>query len=194
MHTIVRVANAPYMKGGVAVDIDKKAGTELEWSAEWFIPLDKWNSTNQIAFDSWLKSEAEKKENIVTMKESAFEAKICKEFREAGALVYKLPATGETSGLPDRLVIHRDWVGLLEFKAAGGELRANQRACLKQCQRRGFPAFVVEESAPTNSCLLYPTDELLAVGRGHLVNNGKAILDWLAVNATGDVCRRLWER
>ncbi len=80
------------------------------------------------------------------MSEAEFTARVCKGLEALGAVVYVLPGVGLSSGLPDRLMVHRDWAGLLEFKGKNTKVQENQRITMSMCLRRGFPAFVVRDS------------------------------------------------
>lgn len=57
---------------------------------------------------------------------------ICKDLEKLGALIYVLGGTPASSGLPDRLIVHNKWSGLLEFKDIDTQLRNNQRINIKK--------------------------------------------------------------
>ena len=70
-------------------------------------------------------------------------APFCKGLVELGAQVVVLAGSGMSSGWPDRLVIHADWKGFIEFKGPRTPLRKNQEVNIREVMRRGFPAVVV---------------------------------------------------
>lgn len=84
------------------------------------------------------------------------EAKFTKWFTrilvEDGAIIVPIVGSNMQSGWPDRLVVHRDWQGLVELKARTGKLGPRQRDNIESlCKRkRGF-AVVVRELADAHT-------------------------------------------
>ena len=78
-----------------------------------------------------LESEMSNTRARIISRECAKTRDICKDLVALGALVFVLHGNNVVSGLPDRLIVHRDWSGLLEFKDNNTELRANQRINIK---------------------------------------------------------------
>lgn len=74
-------------------------------------------------------------------KECEWTKQICDEMTKSGAIVAPLVASGAQNSLPDRLVVHRDWSGLLEFKGEKTILRLNQAIMIRNMVSRD-PDFV----------------------------------------------------
>ena len=83
------------------------------------------------------------------MSESKFTRRICSELENEGCEVYPIVAqTMGKSGWPDRLVICKEGVWLLEFKSYGGELRKRQQLVMQRINRvRSDTAWVVREGS-----------------------------------------------
>lgn len=122
--------------------------------------------------------------------EFEFTARVAKEIRATGALVFIMKGNELQSGLPDRLVVSTVWSGFLEFKAAGGELRANQRVLATDCARRGFKVAVVSPDAvderlayvspwPVDVSELPPHGVSMTPSPFSVASNGAAILEFL---------------
>ncbi len=111
--------------------------------------------------------------------ESEFTARIRDEVVADGGIFIPLVATQMTSGWPDRLVYHRLWHGLLEFKAIKGALDDRQRVNIRDLRRRQ-PTHVVVVREP-NRC----EDE-----EGTLLftfNNGAELMLKLGLRAAGEI-------
>lgn len=66
------------------------------------------------------------------MLESDFTSWTSKQIVQCGGIVIPLIGGSMTKGWPDRLVFHREWHGLIEFKAPRGKLREDQRINLER--------------------------------------------------------------
>lgn len=71
------------------------------------------------------------KKNAEDAGEINWTKQICNEMRAVGAIVHPLTGAQMSSGLPDRLVVHPNWSGLLEFKGSGTKLRVNQSIVIR---------------------------------------------------------------
>lgn len=95
--------------------------------------------------------------------EGELTARICKELRECGAEVYPLIAGRETpDGWPDRLVVHKAFWGLLEFKGINTPISDAQRQVIRKLRFvDSARCFVVRESVSPSSDapMLIITDE-----------------------------------
>lgn len=74
--------------------------------------------------------------------EANMKKRVAAELRKLGYLAIYTESGGLSSGLPDLLVVGRSWMGFIEFKAATGRLRANQRLMIQALLVRGFPTIV----------------------------------------------------
>lgn len=63
--------------------------------------------------------------------ECAWTAAICAQMESVGAIWHPLVASGAQSSLPDRLIVSKDWSGLLEFKGLNTVLRLNQSLTIR---------------------------------------------------------------
>lgn len=70
--------------------------------------------------------------------EARFTADVTKVMRNRGAMVYPLIAghDGAPIGWPDRLVVSRQWIGLLEFKGLTTVISPNQETVIRELWRR----------------------------------------------------------
>lgn len=87
--------------------------------------------------------------------ESKFKAKLCKELADLGAMIHVISATADSSGWPDRYIVHPFWSGYIEFKAICGKLRENQRLTLKGITKRKQNALLLWEREADWYELLY---------------------------------------
>lgn len=106
------------------------------------------------------------------MRESTFTEK-CKDWLESiGCKVVPLVASRMSPpGLNDRLVIHRDWMGLIEFKGTNTPWEKHQKAFHKESLRKRAGCSVCLRPNEDGS-LIYINDELQA-------NNMKEVWEWL---------------
>ena len=88
------------------------------------------------------------------MGELKWTAKIVREMRDAGAMVYALSAknSAHRNGWPDRLVVDKRWSGLLEFKGVNTLVSPIQEIKLRALSKR-WPghAFVVRRPGTIES-------------------------------------------
>lgn len=87
--------------------------------------------------------------------ESKFKATLCKQLQDLGAMIHVISATADSSGWPDRYIVHPGWSGYIEFKAIRGRLRENQRLTLKGITKRKQNALILWERGADNYELLY---------------------------------------
>ena len=81
------------------------------------------------------------------MKEQHLEQALVKTVEALGGVCWKLVSPG-TAGVPDRIVLLPDGhVGFVEVKAPNGKIRAIQKHRLRQLQRLGFKAYVLNNPA-----------------------------------------------
>lgn len=77
------------------------------------------------------------------MTESEWTRKLCKQMEQAGATVIAIVGSiRQQSGLPDRLIIHKDLVVLVEFKSEKGKLSLLQAVVHRDILRHGRHVFV----------------------------------------------------
>lgn len=80
--------------------------------------------------------------------EYAFTARICEEIEKLGGKTYVINGNDISSGLPDRLIVHKLWCGVIEFKGVETELRTNQKIILSDIILRNPDfAFIVRNGA-----------------------------------------------
>jgi len=79
---------------------------------------------------------SEDKDKWTYQSEVAWTRKLCKEMEAAGAVVVPLVGGGMCSGLPDRLIIYKDWQGLIEFKGPKTKIRLNQELMIRKINKR----------------------------------------------------------
>ena len=89
------------------------------------------------------------------MKESAIESVLRAEVVKAGGLSYKLAPT--VAGMPDRMIIHKGRIHLVELKTDTGRLSAGQVVLHRRMAEHGVTPIV-----------LYGVDEVRAWVRGTL--------------------------
>lgn len=78
--------------------------------------------------------------------EAQWTKKICKGLIECGAMVFPIVASRmQPPGWPDRLVVHREWVGLIEFKGVDTIVRPVQIAVIRELRKRGKCVFIARE-------------------------------------------------
>lgn len=75
------------------------------------------------------------------MRESFIEAHLTRLVKQAGGLTYKF--TSAVAGVPDRIVIHRGKVHLVEVKRPDGGLSAIQEFTIDQISKRGVDVVVL---------------------------------------------------
>lgn len=81
------------------------------------------------------------------MKEQHLEQTLVKAVEAMGGICWKLVSPG-TAGVPDRMIlIPGGHVGFVEVKAPNGKIRAIQKHRLRQLQRLGFKAFILNDPA-----------------------------------------------
>lgn len=68
--------------------------------------------------------------------EIPFTRRVCEEMTEAGAFVIPYVASSHASGIPDRMVVHRQWSGWLEFKGVTTPVKKRQSLMMKQMHAR----------------------------------------------------------
>lgn len=124
------------------------------------------------------------------MGEFSFTEKIVDGIRKTGALVFVMRGSALQSGLPDRLVVSTIWSGFIEFKDAGGGLRANQRCLSTDVARRGFKVAVLAPDAtdaryavvgpwPTNPAELPPPGMSMTPKAYRVPADGRSVLEFL---------------
>lgn len=77
------------------------------------------------------------------MKESVVESALVKAVKAEGGMAIKLVSPG-TLGVPDRLVIVRGKIAMVELKAPGRKPRPSQRAMFDRLANEGMPVFVID--------------------------------------------------
>lgn len=78
------------------------------------------------------------------MKENKFQKKVKKQLESQAAYVVNVHGhVMQISGLPDLLIIHRDWKGWLELKVEKGKASAIQRIQAAKIELRGMPIYVL---------------------------------------------------
>lgn len=71
------------------------------------------------------------------MSEMTFTHEICSGLKMLGADVFAIVGGKmQASGYPDRLVTHRDWMGMLEFKGATTPIRLAQKIRMEGINRK----------------------------------------------------------
>lgn len=71
------------------------------------------------------------------MKESEYTKRVCDSLIAFGAKILPIVASRmQPSSWPDRLVVHKSWVGLIEFKSARGVLRPAQAITIAELNKR----------------------------------------------------------
>ena len=86
-----------------------------------------------------------RKQRVMT--EQHLEQTLVKEVEARGGVCWKLVSPG-TTGVPDRMILMPGGhVGFVEVKAPNGKIRAIQKHRLRQLQRLGFKAYVLNNPA-----------------------------------------------
>ena len=87
------------------------------------------------------------------MNESAFTKEICDKIKKCNGMIYPLIGqkietkagkiyAGQVAW-PDRLIVHKYWQGLIEFKGLKTKLRDEQRIIIRRLKERGMSVYVV---------------------------------------------------
>jgi hypothetical protein len=83
------------------------------------------------------------------MNESVFQSKVIAVLKSRGAWVFNIHGGGDPgrgmqrSGVPDLLVIHRQWKGFLELKVNNRKLMPIQQVVCREIVERWFPVYVL---------------------------------------------------
>jgi hypothetical protein len=103
--------------------------------------------------------------------------KICKELEACGAMIFPIVASRmQPPGWPDRIVVHKNWHGFIEFKGEHTAVRPVQAVVMKNLRKRGKLVYIAREPG----LLIDPYDSRV-VGE---FDSGSAMLMLLA----GDNC------
>jgi hypothetical protein len=96
------------------------------------------------------------------MTETEWTAKVCKELEGRGCVVYPIVAQMRgKSGWPDRLIISKYGVWLLEFKGLKTKVQLRQKLIMQMINRiRPGTCWVVRQGSPSacEGALLYPDE------------------------------------
>lgn len=114
--------------------------------------LDTWNILRQNVKRFWYER-GERVENVVRklkktgkavgLSESAIETYLRKSLRDVGALCLKWTSPGNP-GVPDRVVIFRRQIHLVELKAPGAGLNKNQKTMFPRINDQGVMIHVID--------------------------------------------------
>lgn len=115
--------------------------------------------------------------------EAELTAKVCKELRELGALVYPVVAGRFAApGWPDRIVWHRQWCGFVEFKAAKTVVQPVQWEVVRQLNiRQPFSAIVARFGLDGAPGELYFEQPLPSDGATAWNNTGRDLLELIGL-------------
>ncbi len=83
------------------------------------------------------------------MKENKFQTKVVKQLKNQAAFIVNVHGHRmQKSGLPDLLIVHKDWKGWLELKTGKSTIKKNQASAIQRIQAakielRNMPVYVL---------------------------------------------------
>jgi hypothetical protein len=72
--------------------------------------------------------------------------KICKELEAQGAMIFPIVASRmQPPGWPDRIIVHKNWTGFIEFKGESTAIRPVQVVVMRNLRKRGKIVYLARE-------------------------------------------------